>query len=446
MDDTICAISTALGIGAISIIRVSGNDSINIVNKIFDRDLTNVLSHTINYGHIIDNNEIIDEVLISVMKSPKTFTCEDIVEINCHGGIATTNKILELVIRNGARMALPGEFTKRAFLNGRIDLIEAEGVMDLINSKTEVGRKMAMASLSGKVSNMISDLRRKMLDIIANIEVNIDYPEYEDILVVTNDMIKDSVTNLKSELSKILKEALDGKIIKEGIKTLIIGRPNVGKSSILNRLLDEDKAIVTDIEGTTRDIVEGTVSLDGILLNIIDTAGIRQTDNIVEKIGVDKSISLINEADLIILVLNNNEALNSDDLKLLESTKNKKRIIFINKSDLESNISIDEDVIYGNTLNNAGLDELKNKIKELFNMDNISNSDLNYLSSANQIATLKECLKRVEDIEIALENDLTVDMLEIDIKRIWELLGNLIGESYDEELLDNLFSKFCLGK
>lgn len=446
MDDTICAISTALGVGAISIIRVSGNDSINIVNKIFDRDLTNVLSHTINYGHIIDNNEIIDEVLISVMKSPKTFTCEDIVEINCHGGIATTNKILELVIRNGARMALPGEFTKRAFLNGRIDLIEAEGVMDLINSKTEVGRKMAMASLSGKVSNMISDLRRKMLDIIANIEVNIDYPEYEDILVVTNDMIKDSVTHLKSELSKILKEALDGKIIKEGIKTLIIGRPNVGKSSILNRLLDEDKAIVTDIEGTTRDIVEGTVSLDGILLNIIDTAGIRQTDNIVEKIGVDKSISLINEADLIILVLNNNEALNSDDLKLLESTKNKKRIIFINKSDLESNISIDEDVIYGNTLNNAGLDELKNKIKELFNMDNISNSDLNYLSSANQIATLKECLKRVEDIEIALENDLTVDMLEIDIKRIWELLGNLIGESYDEELLDNLFSKFCLGK
>lgn len=446
MDDTICAISTALGVGAISIIRVSGNDSINIVNKIFDRDLTNVLSHTINYGHIIDNNEIIDEVLISVMKSPKTFTCEDIVEINCHGGIATTNKILELVIRNGARMALPGEFTKRAFLNGRIDLIEAEGVMDLINSKTEVGRKMAMASLSGKVSNMISDLRRKMLDIIANIEVNIDYPEYEDILVVTNDMIKDSVTNLKSELSKILKEALDGKIIKEGIKTLIIGRPNVGKSSILNRLLDEDKAIVTDIEGTTRDIVEGTVSLDGILLNIIDTAGIRQTDNIVEKIGVDKSISLINEADLIILVLNNNEALNSDDLKLLESTKNKKRIIFINKSDLESNISIDEDVIYGNTLNNAGLDELKNKIKELFNMDNISNSDLNYLSSAKQIATLKECLKSVEDIEIALENDLTIDMLEIDIKRIWELLGNLIGESYDEELLDNLFSKFCLGK
>lgn len=446
MDDTICAISTALGVGAISIIRVSGNDSINIVNKIFDRDLTNVLSHTINYGHIIDNNEIIDEVLISVMKSPKTFTCEDIVEINCHGGIATTNKILELVIRNGARMALPGEFTKRAFLNGRIDLIEAEGVMDLINSKTEVGRKMAMASLSGKVSNMISDLRRKMLDIIANIEVNIDYPEYEDILVVTNDMIKDSVTNLKSELSKILKEALDGKIIKEGIKTLIIGRPNVGKSSILNRLLDEDKAIVTDIEGTTRDIVEGTVSLDGILLNIIDTAGIRQTDNIVEKIGVDKSISLINEADLIILVLNNNEALNSDDLKLLESTKNKKRIIFINKSDLESNISIDEDVIYGNTLNNAGLDELKNKIKELFNMDNISNSDLNYLSSANQIATLKECLKSVEDIEIALENDLTIDMLEIDIKRVWELLGNLIGESYDEELLDNLFSKFCLGK
>lgn len=448
MEDTIVAISTASGVGAISIIRLSGSKALEVASKIFKgKDLKKVASHTINHGYIIDKNRnIIDEVLVSVMLAPKTYTMEDIVEINTHGGIASTNKVLELCLVNGARLAQPGEFTKRAFLNGRIDLIEAEGVMDLINSKTEVGRKMAMASLSGKVSNMISDLRRKMLDIIANIEVNIDYPEYEDILVVTNDMIKDSVTNLKSELSKVLKEALDGKIIKEGIKTLIIGRPNVGKSSILNRLLDEDKAIVTDIEGTTRDIVEGTVSLDGILLNIIDTAGIRQTDNIVEKIGVDKSISLINEADLIILVLNNNEALNSDDLKLLESTKNKKRIIFINKSDLESNISIDEDVIYGNTLNNAGLDELKNKIKELFNMDNISNSDLNYLSSANQIATLKECLKSVEDIEIALENDLTIDMLEIDIKRIWELLGNLIGESYDEELLDNLFSKFCLGK
>ena len=285
-----------------------------------------------------------------------------------------------------------------------------------------------------------------MLDIISNIEVNIDYPEYEDILVVTNDMIEESVSNLKNQLGKILKEAENGKIIKEGIKTLIIGRPNVGKSSILNKLIDEDKAIVTDIEGTTRDIVEGNITIDGILLNIIDTAGVRETSNIVEKIGVDKSLSLINDADLIILVLNNNECLNKDDLMLLESTKNKKRIIFINKCDLESKVSIDEKVVYGNTITNDGLDNLKSKIKELFNIDGIIKSDMNYLSSATHISTIKECLKIVDDILIALENNLTVDMLEIDIKKIWELLGNLIGDSYDEELLDNLFSKFCLGK
>ena len=446
MEDTIAAISTSLGIGAVSIIRVSGEDAIRVVDKIFDKNILNAQSHTIHYGHIIDNNDVIDEVLVSVMKSPKTFTRENIVEVNCHGGIATTNKVLELILRNGARLALPGEFTKRAFLNGRIDLIEAESVMDLINAKTESSRKMAMSNLSGKVSNMIRELRNKMLDIISNIEVNIDYPEYEDILVVTNDMIEESVSNLKNQLGKILKEAENGKIIKEGIKTLIIGRPNVGKSSILNKLIDEDKAIVTDIEGTTRDIVEGNITIDGILLNIIDTAGVRETSNIVEKIGVDKSLSLINDADLIILVLNNNECLNKDDLMLLESTKNKKRIIFINKCDLESKVSIDEKVVYGNTITNDGLDNLKSKIKELFNIDGIIKSDMNYLSSATHISTIKECLKIVDDILIALENNLTVDMLEIDIKKIWELLGNLIGDSYDEELLDNLFSKFCLGK
>ena len=446
MEDTIAAISTSLGVGAVSIIRVSGEDAIRVVDKIFDKNILNAQSHTIHYGHIIDNNDVIDEVLVSVMKSPKTFTRENIVEVNCHGGIATTNKVLELILRNGARLALPGEFTKRAFLNGRIDLIEAESVMDLINAKTESSRKMAMSNLSGKVSNMIRELRNKMLDIISNIEVNIDYPEYEDILVVTNDMIEESVSNLKNQLGKILKEAENGKIIKEGIKTLIIGRPNVGKSSILNKLIDEDKAIVTDIEGTTRDIVEGNITIDGILLNIIDTAGVRETSNIVEKIGVDKSLSLINDADLIILVLNNNECLNKDDLMLLESTKNKKRIIFINKCDLESKVSIDEEVVYGNTITNDGLDNLKSKIKELFNIDGIIKSDMNYLSSPTHISTLKECLKIVDDILIALENNLTVDMLEIDIKKIWELLGNLIGDSYDEELLDNLFSKFCLGK
>lgn len=448
MNDTIAAISTALGVGAISIIRVSGDKSIEIVNKIFDKDLEKVKSHTIVYGHIVDNENIIDEVLVSVMKSPKTFTTEDVIEINCHGGIATTNKVLELLLKNGARMAEAGEFTKRAFLNGRIDLLEAEGVMDLIDSKTEASRKLAMSALSGNVSRMIIDLRNQMIEIITNIEVNIDYPEYEDILVVTTDMINSSITSLEEKLIKILKEAENGKIIKNGINTLIIGRPNVGKSSLLNKLLNEEKAIVTDIEGTTRDIVEGNISLDGIELNIIDTAGIRKTDNIVEQIGVNRSLSLIDKADLIILVLNNNEKLTEDDYKLLDSTNDKKRIIFINKNDLPKNINLDivDNVVYGSTMQIFGINALKDKIKELFNMEEIEKGDFNYLSNARHIATIHECISVVESIKEGLKNGLPIDMLEIDIKKIWELLGNLIGESYDEELLDNLFSRFCLGK
>ncbi len=448
MNDTIAAISTALGVGAISIIRVSGDKSIEIVNKIFDKDLEKVKSHTIVYGHIVDNENIIDEVLVSVMRSPKTFTTEDVIEINCHGGIATTNKVLELLLKNGARMAEAGEFTKRAFLNGRIDLLEAEGVMDLIDSKTEASRKLAMSALSGNVSSMISDLRNQMIEIITNIEVNIDYPEYEDILVVTTDMINSSITSLEDKLRKILKEAENGKIIKNGINTLIIGRPNVGKSSLLNKLLNEEKAIVTDIEGTTRDIVEGNISLDGIELNIIDTAGIRKTDNVVEQIGVNRSLSLIDKADLIILVLNNNEKLTEEDYKLLDSTKDRKRIVFINKNDLSKNIDLDsvDNVVYGSTMQTSGINALKDKIKELFNMEEIEKGDFNYLSNARHIATIHECISVVESIKEGLKNGLPIDMLEIDIKKIWELLGNLIGESYDEELLDNLFSRFCLGK
>ena len=446
MEDTIVAISTALGVGAISIIRLSGSESINIVNKIFKgKDLSKVDTHTINYGHIYDNKELIDEVMVSVMRSPKTFTKEDVVEINSHGGISTTNKILELLLKNGARLAEPGEFTKRAFLNGRIDLVEAESVMNLIESKTETSRRLALNGLNGNVSKMISDLRGKMIDIISNIEVNIDYPEYEDILVITNEMIDKYIKELKKELEKILQEAKNGKLIKDGIKTLIIGRPNVGKSSLLNKLINEDKAIVTDIEGTTRDIVEGNVILDGILLNIIDTAGIRDTDNIVEKLGVEKSLKLIDTADLIIVVLNNNELLTEEDKIILEKTKDKKRIIFINKSDLSKKININEQVIYGSTINSNGLNELKDKIKELFNLENIETSDLNYLSTASQISIITEALELTNNIEKNIDS-VPIDMIEIDIKRVWELLGNIIGENYDDELIDNLFKRFCLGK
>ena len=331
MNDTIAAISTALGTGAISIIRVSGDDSINVVNKIFKgKDLTKVMSHTINYGYIAYNNEIIDEVLVSIMKSPKTFTKEDIVEINCHGGIATTNKVLELLLTNGARLAEPGEFTKRAFLNGRIDLINAEGVMDLINSKTEKNRQISINKLNGKASNLIKELREKLIKIISNIEVNIDYPEYEDIEVLTNEKILPKVMTFKNDLEKIIKDSEDGKIINEGINVGIIGKPNVGKSSLLNALLEEEKAIVTDIEGTTRDIVEGKINLGGIILNIIDTAGIRETDNLVEKIGVEKSMEIIDKVDLIIFVLNNNEFISEEELKILDKIKDKNCIILIN--------------------------------------------------------------------------------------------------------------------
>lgn len=451
MNETIAAISTALGVGAISIIRVSGENSISIVNKIFNgKDLTKVATHTIHYGHIIEKEEIIDEVLVTVMKAPKTFTTEDIVEINCHGGITTTNKILELLLRSGVRLAEPGEFTKRAFLNGRIDLINAEAVMDLINVKNESARKLAISGLEGHISKIIKELRQKILELLASIEVNIDYPEYEDIEVMTNEKILPKLKIIESDLKKIIQESENGQIIKSGIKTVIVGRPNVGKSSILNRLLNEEKAIVTDIEGTTRDIVEGTINLDGILLNIIDTAGIRETDNIVEKIGVDKSIKLIEEADLVIVVLNNNEELIEEDIELLEKTNNKKSIVVINKNDLVSKLDRNKlknrIVIETNTVSEMGIVSLKEKIKELFCLNQLEEKDYNYLSNIRQISLAKESFAILEEVENAINNQMPIDMVEIDIKRAWDKLGEIIGETYTEELLDQLFSQFCLGK
>lgn len=449
MDDTIAAISTSLGVGAISIIRVSGNDAIDIVSKIFKgKDLKKVKSHTINYGHICENDKIIDEVLISIMKEPKTYTMEDVVEINCHGGISTTNKILELLLLNGCRLAQSGEFTKRAFLNGRLDLEEAEGVMNLINSKTDKDRELATNQLSGKTSKLIIDLREDLVQLIANINVNMDYPEYDDVEEITIPLMQEKIGNIKSKIEKILEESKNGKIIKDGIKTLIIGRPNVGKSSLLNVLLDENKAIVTDIEGTTRDIVEGTININGIILNIIDTAGIRKTDNIVEKIGVDKSLSLIDEADLVLYVLNYNEELNDDNYQILDQIKNKNNIIIINKIDLEKKINDIEDhnIIYMSIKNNQGIDELKNKIKEIFNLEQIEKSDMTYLTSARSISILKIVKEKIETLEESIFNKIPIDLLELDIKEIWNLLGQIIGINYDEELIDEMFSRFCLGK
>ena len=449
MDDTIVAISTSLGVGAISIIRLSGEDSINIVNKIFKgKDLTTVPTHTIHYGYIVDNNETIDEVLVSIMRTPKTYTKENIVEINCHGGISTTNKVLELVLSNGARLAEPGEFTKRAFLNGRIDLVEADGIMNLISSKTETSRKMSINELSGKVSSLITSIREELIQIISNIEVNIDYPEYEDIEVLSNEKILPIINKIKDTLIKTIKESENGRIINEGINVGIIGRPNVGKSSLLNSLLEEQKAIVTDIEGTTRDIVEGQIKLNGVLLNIIDTAGIRETDNIVEQIGVEKSYEIIDKSDLIIFLLNNNEPLTKEDLELYNKIKKKTHIIVLNKTDLKQVIDLTpiKDVVLKVSLLNNDASIILDKIKELFNLEKLETSDLTYLSNARSISLLKKSLNNISNAIDNIDNNDPIDIVELELKNAWSTLGEIIGETYTEELLDELFSRFCLGK
>lgn len=449
MEDTIAAISTAQGVGAISIIRVSGADAIKIVSKIFsNKKFYDAPSHTIHYGYIMDGDEKVDEVLVTIMRAPKTFTKEDIVEINAHGGIMTTDKILELLLVNGCRLAEPGEFTKRAFLNGRIDLTEAEGVMDLINSKTDISRKIALNQVGGKVSNMISKLRDELARIIANIEVNIDYPEYEDIEEMTIDKINSNLSELESKIDKILKESKKGEVLTNGIKTAIVGKPNVGKSSLLNRLIGEDKAIVTDIKGTTRDSVEATLRIDNLILNLIDTAGIRKTDDVVESIGVDKSLKLIDASDLILFVVNYNEKLSGDDLVILDKLKGKNYITIVNKTDLEKKIDDEKlsNVVYVSALNDDNIDEIGNKIKKLFNLEKIETTDLTYLTSARSGAILRKVLESVKAVRKGIEDNYPIDMVEIDLKDIWNLLGEIIGESYDEELLDQLFSRFCVGK
>jgi tRNA modification GTPase len=452
MNDTIAAISTATGVGAISIVRVSGIDAISIVNKIFcGKNLEEVPTHTIHYGKIIDKDEIIDEVLVSVMKSPKTFTTEDVVEINCHGGIITTKRVLELVLINGCRLAEPGEFTKRAYLNGRIDLNEAEGIMNLIEAKTDIQRKLAINEVSGKVSKMITELRNNYLvDIIANIEVNADYPEYDDIEIITNEMIDSRMKELETKIKEIIKSSEEGKIIKEGIKTSIIGKPNVGKSSLLNNLLEEEKAIVTDIEGTTRDIVEGTINVNGILLNIIDTAGIRETDNLVEKIGVQRSIELIDKSDLILFVLNNNDIITEEELIIYERIKEKNHIVVINKIDLENNLDIsffkNSEIIKMSNLNQLGIEELKNKIIEIYHLEKIEQNDLTYLTNARSISILKQILNEIDEIKKGLLENRPTDILGINLKNIWNMLGTINGDVYEDELIDYLFSHFCLGK
>lgn len=447
MNDTICAISTALGVGAISIIRLSGKEAISIVSKLFSgKDLTKVATHTIHYGFICDKEEQIDEVLVSVMRAPKTYTKEDIVEINCHGGISSTNKVLELLLLNGCRLAEAGEFTKRAFLNGRIDLVQAEAVSDLISASTDASRKLSLNQVKGSLSTIINTLRNNILDVLANIEVNIDYPEYEDIEEITIEMLKDKITYINEELTKILASAHDGKIIKEGINVALIGRPNVGKSSLLNKLIEENKAIVTNIAGTTRDIVEGSALINGIKFNFIDTAGIRNTADEVEKLGVEKSRQIIQNVDLIICVLNGEEKLTAEDEEILSFTDNKKRLIFINKNDKPLKIDFEKPAIYGNTKTIEGIKELKKQMIKEFNLSHITTQDFTYVSNARQIALLKQAQIIIHDLQKEVSNNIPIDMLEIDLKKVFDLLGQITGETYEDELLDKLFKNFCLGK
>ena len=340
MEDTIVAISTSLGVGAISIVRVSGDEAIEIVNSIFSgHDLTKVNSHTVHYGYIKEDKKIIDEVLVTVMKAPKTFTREDVVEINCHGGIMTTKKVMELLIRKGCKVAEPGEFTKRAFLNGRIDLLEAEAVMDVIEAKTESNMSLALNQLTGSISNKIEDLRQEIVELLTFIEVSIDYPEYDEANLLTNDRLKNGVQNILKKIDIILKNSEDGIILKNGIKTIILGKPNVGKSSLLNTLLEEEKAIVTSIPGTTRDVVEGSINIGGIILDMMDTAGIRKTDDKIEEIGVKKSLDLISKANLILYLIDSS-SYDKEDLELLKNIKDKKVIVVINKIDLNNDIQL----------------------------------------------------------------------------------------------------------
>ncbi|KIC05521.1 tRNA modification GTPase TrmE [Ligilactobacillus ruminis DPC 6832] len=455
--DTIAAISTPPGEGAISIVRMSGEEAVSIAQKVFSgKDLTQAKSHTINYGHIVDpkTHEEIDEVMVSLMLAPKTFTREDIVEINCHGGIVATNRILQLLLVNGARLAEPGEFTKRAFLHGRIDLTQAESVMDLIRAKTDRSMKIALNQLDGNLSHLIDSLRKDILDVLAQVEVNIDYPEYDDVEEMTTKLLKEKSIEIKQRIEQLLKTASQGKIMREGLATALVGRPNVGKSSLLNHLLHEDKAIVTDVAGTTRDVIEEYVNVSGVPLKLIDTAGIRETDDKVEKIGVERSKKAIEQSDLVLLVLNAAESLTKEDLELIRLTNDKKRIIILNKTDLEerldrkelAKISGNAPVYATSILKNEGVEALEEAISKLF-FNGIENSQSTVMvTNARHIALLKKAQNSLDSVLEGISSGMPVDLVQIDMTEAWNLLGEITGESYEDELLDQLFSQFCLGK
>ena len=457
--DTIAAISTAPSEGAIGIVRISGDLAISIASSIYQcgtKQLEEQKTHTIHYGHIVDpkSGEVYDEVMVSVLRAPKTFTREDIVEINCHGGIVAINRVLQLVLRMGARLAEPGEFTKRAFLNGRIDLSQAEAVMDLIRAKTDKSMQLAMRQLDGQLSHLIQNLRQEILNTLAQVEVNIDYPEYDDVEEMTLQLLREKTQQVLQGIRALLNTASQGKILRDGLKTAIVGRPNVGKSSLLNVLLREEKAIVTDIAGTTRDTIEEYVNVRGVPLQLIDTAGIRETDDVVEKIGVERSRKALKEADFVLLLLNQSETLQEEDIRLLETTKGMKRIILFNKTDLPSKLSTEdiapyaqeEEIVTTSMLNKEGIDQLEEKIAGYFFQGQMNERDATYLSNTRHIALLEKAEQALVEVQNGIEMEMPVDLIQIDFTRAWDLLGEITGDSVQDELLTQLFSQFCLGK
>lgn len=458
--DTIAAISTPMGEGAIAIVRMSGPDSFLIAEKLFrsisGKKIKEVSSHTIHYGHMIDpsTDEVIEEVMMSVMKGPKTFTKEDVIEINCHGGMASVNRLLQLLVINGARLAEPGEFTKRAFLNGRIDLSQAEAVMDLIRAKTNRAMNVALGQMEGKLSKLIKKLRQEILETLAQVEVNIDYPEYDDVEEMTHQLMLEKSRLVQSEIENLLNTSQQGKILREGLATVIVGRPNVGKSSLLNSLVQENKAIVTDIPGTTRDVIEEYVNVRGVPLRLLDTAGIRETEDIVERIGVEKSRKVLKEADLILLVLNNAEELSEEDINLFKAIEGMDYIVIVNKTDLPQQIDLEkvkefagnQKMVTTSLLEENGVIQLEEAISSLFFAGSIEASDMTYVSNTRHIALLNQALQSIKEAISNVEMGTPIDIVQIDLTRTWELLGEIIGDSVHESLIDQLFSQFCLGK
>ena len=459
--ETIAAISTATGNGGIGIIRMSGNNCFEILKKIFKTskndklNIDKIKGYTIQYGYIIDSqtNEIIDEVLVSFFKNPKSYTRENMCEINSHGGMVVEKRILEQCLKNGAILAEPGEFTKRAFLNGRIDLSQAESIIDIINSKTEKEAKASVNQLQGYLSENIKKIRFKLLDIMADIEASIDYPEY-DIEEVTNNRALNVLKSVKGEL-RILEESFNnGKILKEGIKTVIIGKPNAGKSSLLNTILKEERAIVSDIEGTTRDTIEELVTIKGIPLKIIDTAGIRNTTDIIEEMGVEKALKVADDADLVLAILDNTRNIDDQDLKILDLIKNKKSIILLNKIDLIDNnleknkeiLNTGKTVIKISTKNRYGIENLYKKIEEMFNIKEIDIDSGNIITNIRHKNQITFSIKSIEEAIQAINFNLPIDIISISIKQALEDLGKITGENVGEDIINEIFSKFCLGK